>query len=448
MKAVALQSTSYIPPAKKPKAAASPASVSACSIQTTSTIDQPVIQRKSLCACGGGCPACQTKSSDLKVSQRNDPAEIEADHIADRVMRMPEDKATPITTRESSASSIHRKCSACEGEEETIQRKPLPSSGGAASQSPVHVRDAISAGGRPLDAQTRSFFEPRFGYDLSHVRVHTGGMAADSALELNAHAYALGHDVVFGAGRFAPGTHEGRTLIAHELAHVVQQGNSRLVQRQKVKDLVDMVHSELERREALEFEITSSMTRSGRGLDVVGTAAEQEESLREHVTARIGVVDFARANKFSFTTGETSVNPDYWNDTGGVEHGMKEGVESKDAYDDLHKNPDKYELECKEAARLTMRGGSGFFETKDENVKPDDWIPGDWGYIKNTGTGKMVMGEIGENIIYLGNGLVYGLSNNKQIRTMQEWFDAVKSWNGAAEILNWRKRPGTKKIPA
>jgi hypothetical protein len=57
------------------------------------------------------------------------------------------------------------------------------------------------------------------------VRVHTGGVAADSARELNAHAYALGHDVVFGAGRFAPETHEGRTLLAHELAHVVQQGN-------------------------------------------------------------------------------------------------------------------------------------------------------------------------------------------------------------------------------
>ncbi|MEA2165497.1 MAG: hypothetical protein QOK37_3624 [Thermoanaerobaculia bacterium] len=65
--------------------------------------------------------------------------------------------------------------------------------------------------------------EPRFGHDFSQVRVHTGTDANQSAEEVNAHAYTVGHDIVFGAGRFAPGTQEGQRLLAHELTHVVQQ---------------------------------------------------------------------------------------------------------------------------------------------------------------------------------------------------------------------------------
>jgi hypothetical protein len=65
--------------------------------------------------------------------------------------------------------------------------------------------------------------EPRFGHDFSRVRVHTGTQAAESAQAVNALAYTVGQDVVFGAGRYAPHTHEGRRLIAHELTHVIQQ---------------------------------------------------------------------------------------------------------------------------------------------------------------------------------------------------------------------------------
>jgi hypothetical protein len=65
--------------------------------------------------------------------------------------------------------------------------------------------------------------EQRFGHDFSRVRVHSGAAAEQSARDVNAHAYTVGHDMVFAGGRFAPGTHEGRRLIAHELTHVVQQ---------------------------------------------------------------------------------------------------------------------------------------------------------------------------------------------------------------------------------
>jgi hypothetical protein len=71
--------------------------------------------------------------------------------------------------------------------------------------------------------------EQRFGHDFSKVRVHSAASAAQSATDVMAHAYTVGHDVVFGAGQYAPGTHAGRRLIAHELAHVVQQSEARAV---------------------------------------------------------------------------------------------------------------------------------------------------------------------------------------------------------------------------
>jgi proteasome lid subunit RPN8/RPN11 len=76
---------------------------------------------------------------------------------------------------------------------------------------------------RPLDASTRTLMEARFGHDFGRVRVHTGPEAATSARSLGATAYTVGRDVLFGAGRYAPHTDPGRSLVAHELAHVIQQ---------------------------------------------------------------------------------------------------------------------------------------------------------------------------------------------------------------------------------
>ena len=79
---------------------------------------------------------------------------------------------------------------------------------------------------RPLDPVLQQDMEQRFGHDFSRVRVHSGGSAEQSAREVNAYAYTVGHDIVFGAGQFAPETHAGRRLIAHELTHVVQQSGA------------------------------------------------------------------------------------------------------------------------------------------------------------------------------------------------------------------------------
>ncbi|MEU6721260.1 DUF4157 domain-containing protein [Nonomuraea sp. NPDC046802] len=91
------------------------------------------------------------------------------------------------------------------------------------AQVPAAARRELTRRGEPLDPVTRTSMERRFGQDLSQVRVHSDGPAAKSARELGARAYTVGEQIVFGAGRFAPHTPDGRHLLAHELAHVIQQ---------------------------------------------------------------------------------------------------------------------------------------------------------------------------------------------------------------------------------
>ncbi len=98
-----------------------------------------------------------------------------------------------------------------------------------AAVSPI-VKDALEASGQPLDTDTRTLMESRFGHDFSKVRVHNDTQAGESVATVHSLAYTIGRNIVFGAGQYAPGTTEGRRLLAHELTHVVQQekanGNS------------------------------------------------------------------------------------------------------------------------------------------------------------------------------------------------------------------------------
>jgi hypothetical protein len=90
---------------------------------------------------------------------------------------------------------------------------------------PPIVHEVLRSPGQPLDARTRAYFEPRFGQDLSGVRVHSSPQAAKSARAVDAQAYAVGRNVVFGSGQFQPSSEGGKRLLAHELAHVLQQDN-------------------------------------------------------------------------------------------------------------------------------------------------------------------------------------------------------------------------------
>jgi hypothetical protein len=111
------------------------------------------------------------------------------------------------------------------GECEQCRRKRLQRSASAAAPAvaPPVVQDVLRSPGAPLDSGVRARMEPRFGHSFADVRVHADTRAAESARAVGAHAYAVGRDVVFAAGRYAPGSPHGDRLIAHELAHVVQQ---------------------------------------------------------------------------------------------------------------------------------------------------------------------------------------------------------------------------------
>ncbi len=147
--------------------------------------------------------ALQTK---LRIGQPGDKYEQEADRVAEQVVAI---SAHPATS-----SAPPR-----------IQRLAVPSAGQVDAMS-ASVDHALSSPGMPLEPALRQDMEQRFGYGFITVRVHAGGRAGESAALLDANAYTVGQNIVFGANRYAPGTHEGQRLLSHELTHVVQQSRT------------------------------------------------------------------------------------------------------------------------------------------------------------------------------------------------------------------------------
>ena len=135
----------------------------------------------------------QPLQAQLAIGSIDDPYEREADRIADQVMRM------SVPQRSASGSPSPKKV-------------------------PNNVHEVLRSTGQPLDTETRDFMEPRFKWDFGDVRIHSDSQAAQSARDVGARAYTVGNDIAFGDNQYAPGTTQGRHLLAHELAHVVQQG--------------------------------------------------------------------------------------------------------------------------------------------------------------------------------------------------------------------------------
>lgn len=171
-----------------------------------------------------------TAGATLPLSRPGDRDEVEADRLAERVLA-PGGAALPLAISRAGSTPRMRRCAKCAaagvpctcGEEEQVRRKEASFAGGEQAVDAAPVRAVTGRSGTPLDAPTRAFFEMRFGRDLGGVRVHADAAAADSARSVSALAYTVGSSVVFGAGQYAPETASGRRLLAHELAHVVQQ---------------------------------------------------------------------------------------------------------------------------------------------------------------------------------------------------------------------------------
>jgi len=173
----------------------------------------------------------------LAVGQPGDVYEQEADRVADEVMRMPEPQVQRRAEEEKEKELIQTKPLVKQitpvvqrqvGKEEREEKEILQTKelSGKAPEVTTDLESSIQSlkgGGQILPESVRAFFEPRFSYDFSQVRVHTDVRAAESARVVNAKAFTIGKDVVFGAGQYSPGTSSGKRLLAHELTHVVQQ---------------------------------------------------------------------------------------------------------------------------------------------------------------------------------------------------------------------------------
>lgn len=330
-------------------------------------------------------------------------------------------------------------------------------SGGSEGEAVPH--SAPAGAGEELAPAARKYFERRFGEDFGGIRVHAGAPAAASAAELGARAYTYGQDIVFGAGEYQPGTPGGRQLIAHELAHSVQQsrgGEARVQPKLKVGAGLKLdtrgftttksgdVYSAPKalRTSSLLNEVFTSLLASPRVFELAGSTSSQVNSnLEAHMKARMGVVDFASKKKYGFGAGSGfKMNPDFWVVTPN-DFRPRDDVDPLEAIKDINKHAGdpahEYKLACFAATKLTMIGGAeSSFLSEVSSSDPNDWIPGDWGYIKNVKFPAVGgrPGLEGENIIYVGKDLFWGhFKPGLEYHKLSDWMAEVNAFDPPTE---------------
>jgi len=171
----------------------------------------PLIQPKAECACGGGCPRCQNKSKiqpKLKLGAPNDRYEQEADRIASQVM------GSAVSVYSHQAIPIKQDQNLFQSQSQSTTPEPI-----SGIQPNIETKVSSPVGGTSLPTATRSFFETRFGRDLSKVRIHSGDEATALNDSIQAYAFTYQNHIWLGAGL----TPEPSYLLAHELTHVIQQ---------------------------------------------------------------------------------------------------------------------------------------------------------------------------------------------------------------------------------
>ena len=233
----------------------------------------------------------------LTVNQPGDLYEQEADAMAEQVMRMPVGSTGKRVQRCAcgGAAGPDGECEVCKARRLALQRKGDAMGGCEAPQS---VHQTLNRPGQPLDDSTRDFMESRFGSDFSGVRVHTDSQSAQSAGDVSARAYTVGQDVVFGAGQYTPGTEGGKSLLAHELTHVVQQDTMtrRILQRDARSRhvVINLTYSEdsaeFYRRLAGAISKAAGISESGLWQPLHSEAHQLHSQLRGDLTLRSGTI--------------------------------------------------------------------------------------------------------------------------------------------------------------
>jgi hypothetical protein len=180
-------------------------------------------------------------------------------------------------------------------QDDTLQRdSAIPQH--TVDEVPPIVQEVISSSGQPLDTDTQAFMKSRFGHDFSQVRVHTDERAVESAQKVNALAYTVGRDMVFGEKQYAPETNKGQELIAHELTHVVQQAQMPTLGIQRAEPKNTSPTAAL-----LASQSTTAADADIEALDLAKTAKEAAKTLKKKhpdilfISGRRTVVEQAQA---------------------------------------------------------------------------------------------------------------------------------------------------------
>ncbi len=412
--------------------------------------------------------------------------------------------------------------------------------GTSSARAPKQAATFVSSlgSGRHLNAAERGYFEPRMGVDFSGVRLHEGRQVDRATRALDAEAFAHGPDIAFASGK------RSRETMAHELAHVVQDGAPRL-RRSIITDLNHRRASNLRyklrkdygvkgvvrlrqkkgggkkattyhteyflgssiRSGPLNKQIASGMLASGRQFRLKGnTLHESEAALRDHLKSRRGIVNLSRTIRVRFhakndnllggvmkfidiesrarlrarvakmatkpskrelsqmLADETAKALKRHAGSKKIRDAVREVRKKSRAYDRLKGKPgaEPFVAACFSATATVAYGGADSDLKLEHLPLPtagvdvyqsdffNDWIPGDWGYIKSYIVNPSP-GLEGENIIYVGNNLFWGhFSSVHKPEPLKAWIGRVASWEqhkvpkakrGLAELLGRRKYP-------
>ncbi|MET0576358.1 MAG: DUF4157 domain-containing protein, partial [Mesorhizobium sp.] len=376
--------------------------------------------------------------------------------------------------RAAEAAMSDGKANAASPASEAVQRKSASPGGTVQRNAAAAAARAVSQGGAPLSPQERAYFEPRFGRDFSGVRIHTHDAAIKAARDIDARAYTLGRNIAFAAGEFEPGTRRGGMLLAHELAHTVQQqAGGSTIQRKLRSDpqapldnflrkkgvtnfMVEGNTYEAPKGGALSFEqeMLIDMLSSPRAFNVEGgDEAAAGKSLNANLAARTGIVTFAAKKTYTFASvAGFKMNPQYYDVNPATRSWkVKQGVDKQTAWDDLNANPTEYAIGCAAATDLTQMGGSKGAKFEDKpSADETDWVAGESGYIVNTAFKQGAdIGLLGENIIYVGGAQFWGhFSDDVTYKSLDGWKKTVAGWHGqgapaAAKLDPKRELPMT-----
>lgn len=173
----------------------------------------------------------EEEEEELMPKLRMQPIEEEEEMMQTKIQMQ------PIEEEEAVQPKIQKQPNEEEEEDEKlIQAKEMPGQTPEVSNELEGTINSLRGGGQPLSSSDRGFFEPRFCQGFSQVRIHTNDKAANVARSINARAFTLGENIVFGSGQYSPGTGKGRHLLAHELTHVVQQAGSVPLQTKRLDE--------------------------------------------------------------------------------------------------------------------------------------------------------------------------------------------------------------------